>query len=127
MASGGEAAPARPRLLLVEDDPCTHSAFRKIFARLGWEVSSAMTVAGGLMLLELRPEALILDLMLPDGDGVDLLRKIRADRLATRVAVMTGVEDRDRLDAVRLLRPEALVRKPVDLDEVLRAIGARRR
>ena len=62
--------------------------------RLGWEVHSAMTVSGGLALLDLRPDAVILDLMLPDGDGMEVLRKVRAEKLETKVAVTTGIEDR---------------------------------
>jgi len=115
---------SKPRLLLVEDDLRTQSALRKIFTKLGWEVHSAMTVAGGLALLRLfPPDGLILDLMLPDGDGIDVLREVHSGQLGTRVAVTTGVLDGDRLEAVRLLRPEAVVRKPVDLELLIRALG----
>ena len=114
---------SRPRLLLVEDDWRTHSALRKILGKLGWEVHSAMTVSGGLALLELKPEAIVLDLMLPDGDGLAVLRKVRSEQLQTKVAVTTGVDDHDRLEAARSLEPNALLRKPVDLDDLLRVLG----
>jgi DNA-binding response OmpR family regulator len=117
----GTEAPKR-RLLLVEDDWPTHNALRKILGKLGWDVQSAMTVSGGLSLLAQNPEAVILDLMLPDGDGMDVLRKVRTDHLAIRVAVTTGVEDRTRLDEVRSLKPDALLRKPLDLNDLLRVL-----
>jgi len=120
----GDGPASNPRLLLVvEDDRTTLSALRRILTRLGWDVHTAMTVAGGLDLLSLRPQAIILDLMLPDGDGLAVLRRVRAENLPTRVAVTTGVHDGPRLEAVRQLRPEGLIHKPVDLDQMLRAIG----
>jgi len=123
----GDTSASKPRLLLVvEDDRTTLLALRRILTRLGWDVHSASTVAGGLDLLDLRPRALILDLMLPDGDGLAVLRRVRAENLPTRVAVTTGVHDDDRLEAVRRLRPDGLIRKPVDLDLLLAAIGPAR-
>jgi DNA-binding response OmpR family regulator len=115
--------PPRPRLLLVEDDWRTHSALRKILTKLGWEVHSAMTVSGGLALLHLKPQAIILDMMLPDGDGMEVLRQVRADKNPAKVAVTTGIEDRERLEEIRQLSPDALLRKPLDLDDLLRALG----
>lgn len=121
--SGRGDEPARPRLLLIEDDWRTHTALRKILIKLGWEVHSAMTVSGGLALLQLKPQAIILDLMLPDGDGMDVLRQIRAENHPAKVAVTTGIEDRARLEEIRGLEPDALLRKPLELDELLRALG----
>ena len=121
---GGGPPETKPRLLLVEDDWRTHSALRKILGKLGWEVHSAMTVSGGLALLDLKPEAIVLDLMLPDGDGMAVLRKVRSERLRAKVAVTTGVEDARRLDEIRSLSPDALLRKPLELSDLLRALGA---
>ena len=117
------ASASRPSVLLIEDDRGTHSALRKILGKLGWEVHSAMTVSSGLSLLDLKPDAVVLDLMLPDGDGEEILRKIRADQLETKVAITTGIEDRVRLEEVHSLRPDALLRKPLELNDLLRAIG----
>ena len=123
VGSADEGELSKPRLLLVEDDWRTHSALRKILGRLGWEVHSAMTVSSGLALLDLKPDAVILDLMLPDGDGMAVLRKVRSEQLASKVAVTTGIEDRARLEEIRKLQPDALLRKPLDLSDLLRAIG----
>ncbi len=117
-----EASPRR-RLLVVEDDWRSHSALRKIFTRLGWEVHSAMTVAGGLALLDKKPQGVVLDLMLPDGDGLGVLRTVRAERLAARVVITTGIVDGPRLDEVRRLGPDALLRKPYEFGDLLQALG----
>jgi CheY-like chemotaxis protein len=118
--------PSKRRLLLVEDDWRTHNALRKILGKLGWDVQSAMTVSGGLALLDQNPDAIILDLMLPDGDGEAVLRKARAECPLTRIAITTGVEDHVRLEEIRNLQPDALLRKPLDLDELLQVIGSSR-
>lgn len=112
-------------MLLVEDDPATAGALRAILSRKGWAVEVAGTLAEALGLVGRAPppDWLVLDLMLPDGDGVSLLRKIRADGLTVRVAVTTGSADRSRLDAVAALRPDLFLSKPIDLGELLGAMA----
>ena len=102
-------------LLVVEDDPATRNALRKIFQLKGWKVRVASTVAEGMAQLEPPPDCVILDLMLPDAGGEVLLRKIREDRMPTRVAVCTGTHDPVRLRAVASLGPDALLKKPIEL------------
>ena len=91
-----------------------------IFTRKGWGVSSATTVVGGLALLDPPPDCVILDLMLPDGGGEAILRRIRDEKFKTRVAVCTGMIDPARLAEVEGLGPEALMRKPISLIEICR-------
>ena len=87
------------RLLIVEDDPSTLRALGAIFRLKGWEVLVAKTVKEAISVLDSGVEfcCLVLDLMLPDGDGESILRRVRADRPETRVAVCTGVDDQARL------------------------------
>src|SRR5947209_6591904 len=106
------------RLLVVEDDATSRDALRTIFARRGWHVAVAGTVAEGLALLDPPPHCVILDLILPDGDGEAILRQVRSSRLGTRVAVCSGTADPSRLATVRALAPEALLCKPIDLGPV---------
>jgi len=117
-----EADPMRgKRALIVEDHDGTRLALRSIFKRNGWQVSSAATMAGGLDLLHSSPDCIVLDLLLPDGDGETILRKVRTDNLPARVvAVTTGVDDPSRLAAVRELNPDVLLCKPIDLNVVFR-------
>ena len=69
------------------------------------------------------PEAVILDLMLPDGNGVELLRRVRERELAVRVVVTTGMMDAQALDDVKRLQPYALMIKPIDIRELLNNLG----
>ena len=108
---------------MVEDDPATSAALRSILARKGWEVAVASTLAEALGLLRSPLDWVVLDLMLPDGDGLALLRKIRSERLSIRVAVTTGSMDVSQLDAVVALGPELFLSKPIDLPELLRGLA----
>ena len=85
-------------------------------------MSAASTVAEALPLLKERPDWVILDLMLPDQEGTALLRVIRAGNLPIRVVVTTGTEDLSLLATVTLLQPELLMKKPIDLGALLRAL-----
>ncbi len=113
------------RMLVVEDDRVTRNALQRLFERRGWDVLVAATVAEGLAQLDPPPDCLILDLMLPDGDGAEVLRTVRAQGLPTKVAVCTGTGDADRLAEVASMNPEALLRKPVALADVVLACGCK--
>jgi DNA-binding NtrC family response regulator len=106
--------------MIVEDDPSSRSSLRSIFSRRGWVVCTAATLSEAMALLDhgLVPDCLVLDLVLPDGNGEDVLKKIRDDGLRTRVAVCTGAHDPLSLGRVRSMNPHGLLRKPVDLDEL---------
>jgi DNA-binding response OmpR family regulator len=111
-------------LLLVEDHETTRRTLAKLLSRRGWDVQSASTVGEGLALLDAEPECIVLDLMLPDGEGELVLRRVREAGLRTRVAVTTGEGDEARLEAVRRLGADALLRKPIALDDLYRACEA---
>ena len=107
-------------LMIVEDDPASRNSLRSIFSRRGWAICSTSTFTEALAFLDhgLEPDCLVLDLALPDGDGEDILKKIRRDGLRTRVAVCTGNQDPTRLESVRSMNPEGLLHKPIDLAEL---------
>lgn len=109
----------RPRLLVVDDDPYTRSALHTLFDRRGWHVLLSGTVAEGLAALELSPRCVLLDLNLPDGGGLDLLRAVRSRHPGTRVAVCSGTDDPALLARVRRLAPELLLCKPVEIAPLL--------
>ena len=93
---------------------------RYLLKQAGWLPAEAATLTEGRELLaKSEPHAMILDLMLPDGNGAELLGYIREKGLLTRVAVLTGIGDPDALDVVRQLRPDVLFRKPVNVQAFL--------
>lgn len=108
------------KILVVEDHEATRRALTRLLERRGWLVDSAGTVAEGLERLKGKPQCVILDLMLPDGDGETVLRHVRNEKLAIRVVVTSGVGDDRRLEAVRRLGADAVLDKPIVLAEVCR-------
>lgn len=69
------------KILIIEDDPIVSHIYRSRFEKDGFEVQiSGDGQAGFYQLYEWKPDALLLDLMLPKLNGIDLLRKIRAVR-----------------------------------------------
>src|SRR3954452_16039164 len=111
------------RMLLVEDDQDTRNILRRILTLCGWEVVEACSIAEGMARLDPPPDCLLLDLQLPDGDGEEILRKVREDGLPTRVVVNTGIGDPARLGEVAGLHPDSLLRKPLD-SQGLKSISA---
>lgn len=107
-------------MLVVEDDASSRNALRLILAHQGWDVVVAASLREGLANLKNSPDVVLLDLMLPDGDGADLLRVAARDHPTTRVGVITGVADPDRLRGVRQLNPAFVCIKPINVGELLR-------
>ncbi|MCA1686159.1 MAG: response regulator [Planctomycetia bacterium] len=109
------------RILVVDDDATSGAALRRLLAHRGYVVSVAQTVTEAMKNLETAPHYILLDLMLPDGDGEDILRKVKEENLPSRVLVCTGTSDPVRLALVKGLNPDALFQKPIDFDEICRA------
>jgi CheY-like chemotaxis protein len=114
-------------ILIVEDHQPTRNVLKMIFHRKGWVTVTAATVAEGLacLALEPRPNCVLLDLDLPDGQGEAVLERVRIDCLPIRVVVCTGSGDDQRWQELRVYRPEAVLQKPVDLAEVCTALTGR--
>jgi DNA-binding response OmpR family regulator len=67
-------------ILLIDDDARLSALVRDYLHAAGYRISMAANLAQGRALLQREPvDALVLDLMLPDGDGLDLTRELRAD------------------------------------------------
>jgi DNA-binding response OmpR family regulator len=101
-----------PRVLIVEDDTTTAHMIAKIFELWKWDTAKAYTVASAMSLLDEVPyDLVVLDLMLPDGSGVDVLRKIRDRKCPAAVAVSTS-KMIDEVGDVLELKPDQLNFKP---------------
>jgi two-component system OmpR family response regulator len=80
----------RRRVLFVEDEPALRFSYERFF-RNRYDLAFAATGAEAIEQLRLaRPDVLILDMRLPDTDGVDLLRRVREERPEIPVLVTTA-------------------------------------
>jgi len=91
-------APPRSKILIIEDDKKMSDALASGIAVAGYEVMTASSAEEGFFLVHsLRPDLLLLDLTLPQRNGLDILRQIRRGGLDVRVLILTShnsVEDR---------------------------------
>ena len=73
-----EAPEQRPRVLVVDDEPQIVRALKVVLREAGFEAVAAETAAEALDLAAVQPPAAaIVDLVLPDGDGVEVTRRLR--------------------------------------------------
>jgi len=91
----GEAAAPVPRLLVVDDEPDNLELLCRLFQRHGCEVFSAVNGTDALRLAGgLKPDLLLLDVMLPDLNGREVCRRIKADAALASVfvALISSIE-----------------------------------
>ena len=106
------------RVLLVEDEDLFARAVSKRLQKAGFECKLAQTLAEGRALAkQFHPDLALLDMRLPDGNGMELLDHFTAE--GVMVIVMTAYGDVS--DAVSAMKQGAIdyLKKPVDLDELL--------
>jgi CheY-like chemotaxis protein len=117
--SAAQDCVAGARVLVVEDEARARESLALMLERVGYAVLTCGSVEEARTLLEVEPfEAVLLDLSLPDGDGVEVLRHVRDLGSPARVVVTTG-RDPSQLGPVLALQPFAVFRKPVHFDEWL--------
>ncbi len=112
-----------PDVLVIEDTPSLQLVYASVLRNAGHEVRTASTLEEGSREFRSRqPAAVLLDLMLPDGDGLDLLREMVAAQPHTNVIVVTANGSINRaVEAMRAGAYEFLV-KPFDESRMLGAI-----
>ncbi|MBL8906400.1 MAG: response regulator transcription factor [Rhizobiales bacterium] len=113
------------RLLLVEDEPMLGDAVRERISRDGHAVDWVMRLdEAEAALAAVGYELVLLDLHLPDGRGLDLLRAMRQRGDRRPVLILTARDQvRDRIEGLNAGADDYLV-KPFDLDELTARIGA---
>ena len=117
------------RVLLAEDEPNIAESLTFLLDRAGFEVTVETDGRGALTsALDAPPDVLILDVMLPEVDGYEVLRQLRADRRAQGLPIVMltakgQAKDRERAEALGVNR---FMTKPFSnqaLLETVRALG----
>ena len=112
------------KILLVEDDTALRGALEELLAREGYEVSKVSNVRSAVEAMNSEIDLAMLDVGLPDGDGVSLCRKWRSEGLETPILFLTAKDEE--LDVVRGLDAGGndYVTKPFRMQELLSRIRA---
>jgi two-component system, OmpR family, KDP operon response regulator KdpE len=89
------------RVLVIDDEPAIARALRPALQGHGFEVATAFTAAEGRSLLKVfKPDLVLLDLSLPDADGVDLAAELRGETSAPIIVLSVRDAERDKISAL---------------------------
>ena len=116
------------RILSIEDHPEMRGLIQLIFERQGHHVVSVKSGEFGLeMIKSLRPDVLLLDLMLPDIDGWEIYRQMKEDQELAEVPVIIVSARSAKLDAKRGRKGignDRFVEKPFEVAELIKTVNS---
>jgi two-component system cell cycle response regulator CtrA len=113
------------RVLLVEDDTSTAKSIELMLKSEGFVVDATDLGEDGLEIGKLYDyDIIILDLMLPDIDGYEVLRRLRAARVATPVLILSGLSETDQKIKGLSTGADDYLTKPFDKRELIARIHA---
>ncbi|MFQ5767478.1 MAG: sigma-54-dependent transcriptional regulator [Acidobacteriota bacterium] len=110
----------KARILIIDDEPVLQDVLQRLLKRAGHISRAASSAADGRALLrDWHPDLLILDVMLPDGHGLEILRSVKENDPDQQVIMMTAYGSVN--DAVAAMKEGAFhyLTKPFSNDEVL--------
>lgn len=111
------------RILSIEDDPEMCGLIQLIFERKGHRVIGARRGELGLELIKsLKPDVLLLDLMLPDIDGWDLYYQMKSDKELSKVPIIivsAKNEEQDAASGLRVIDNDRFIQKPFEVKELI--------
>lgn len=113
------------KILIVDDEQEIAELLEEVLEQLGYKTAKAFSKSQATEVLrEFEPRIVLLDIRLPDGDGISFLKEIKASQPAVEVIMITGLADRD--IAIEALREGAAdyICKPIDLDYLANSLLA---
>ena len=113
-----------PTVVVIEDEPQIRRFVRSALEAEGWQVFEADTMKKGLTEAGTRqPDLLVLDLGLPDGDGLDLIRDVRGWSAVPIIVLSARVDETDKIAALDAGADDYLT-KPFGVGELLARVRA---
>jgi two-component system, OmpR family, response regulator len=113
------------RVLVVDDEPALAELVTLALRYEGWQVRSALDGATAVRVArEFRPDAVVLDVMLPDIDGLDVLHRLRADAETLPVLFLTARDSVEDRIAGLTAGGDDYVTKPFSIEEVVLRLRA---
>jgi two-component system chemotaxis response regulator CheY len=117
-------APSKPRVLLIDDSIVTLKAHERFLAGSGFEVAGTARggVAGINAYRELQPELVVLDIVMPDLDGVETLRGILEVDPDARVVMVSSLGTRNKVLECLEVGARSFLTKPYRQGEFIEAL-----
>jgi two-component system, OmpR family, response regulator len=108
------------RVLVVDDEHSLTELLKMALKYEGWDVRTAADGLGAVKVArEFRPDAIVLDIMLPDIDGLEVLQRVRAEGTETPVLFLTAKDSLDDRITGLTAGGDDYVTKPFSLEEVV--------
>lgn len=113
-------------VLIIDDDPNVHMILKMTLERAGYDSASAMDAMQGPMLARnLKPDLIILDIMMPAGGGVSVYRRLKQNTITMNIPVI--IYSSVLPEALRESLPEIdeipSLQKPADLTQFLEFVS----
>lgn len=118
-----------PRLLIIDDDLPTGTLFRRIAEKFGYDVQVTTSAAQGQrVFVEFGPQVIILDLVMPDVDGIEMVRWLTGVGFHGRVVMVSGYSDSYLAAAVTMLKARGIpdarsLMKPIGIEALREALA----
>jgi ATP-dependent Clp protease ATP-binding subunit ClpA len=125
-SSGEEPAPSHPTVLLVDDNRDLLQFLERLMAESGWELMAAESAGEARkMVAKRKPNAALLDYMLPDGNGVELAQQLKQIVPNLQIIMMTGSMLPPEEEAICEEHEFPVLRKPFLAADVMNQIRSR--
>jgi DNA-binding response OmpR family regulator len=118
----------RKKMLIVDDDPPIRAFLAEIGKFCGFEVDTSDTGRNLAAHMEqTQPDTLILDIVMPDVDGIEALRALAAQAVETRIILISGFDRKllERAQAMAIdwkLNVVGILEKPLDKNDVIASL-----
>lgn len=118
------------RILVVDDEAEVRRTIGRMLATAGHDVVSAATGREAQLVLDqTKPDIIIVDILMPEQDGIELIGTLRRGNTGVKILAISGggqLHPHDLLLVARKLGAEAVLAKPFQADELLAAIDSLR-
>ena len=113
-------------ILIVEDDPNSRMLARDLLQRFGYAIIEATDGKQGVELAKARkPDLILMDIMMPEMDGLEATRILKADATTKKIPVLALTSYAMKGDKERILQAgcDGYVTKPIDIEELLKLVA----
>jgi DNA-binding response OmpR family regulator len=110
---------AKKRILAVDDDPSVCDFYEHSLRLMGYDIECAPSAAKAReALAKRRPDLILMDIMMPDQDGISFTRDLRGDAKTADIpiVVVSGLADAATLSDALLFGAAGYLVKPIDID-----------
>jgi DNA-binding response OmpR family regulator len=114
--------PGKKKVLIIDDDPNVHMILKMTLERAGYETASAVdAMQGPMMAKNMKPDLIILDIMMPAGGGVSVYRRLKQNTatMSTPVIIYSSVLPEALRDSLPEIDEIPSLQKPADLTQFL--------